>query len=106
LRFLARSFGLLLVAAGFVGLVIDGTRSIVNSVISFTSLGGVMSTFFPGSVNGLEAGIGRQSYAWLWDPILLNALQLPASVTGFLVGAFLLWMGQKSLEPIGYLAGR
>jgi hypothetical protein len=106
LRFLARSLGLLLVAAGFVGLVIDGTRSIVNNAISFTSVSGVMSTFFPGSVKGLEAGVAQQSYAWLWDPILLNALQLPASVTGFVVGAMLLWAGQKSLEPIGYLAGR
>jgi hypothetical protein len=106
LRFLARSLGLLLVAAGFVGLVIDGTRSIVNNAISFTSVRGVMSTFFPGSVTGLESSMAQQSYAWLWDPFMLNALQLPASVTGFAVGAVLLWVGQKSIEPIGYLAER
>ena len=39
LRFLARAVGLLLVAAGFVGLVIDGTRSMANSAVSFTPLG-------------------------------------------------------------------
>jgi hypothetical protein len=106
LKFLARSLGLLLVAAGFVGLVIDGTRSIVNDVISFMPINGVITTFFPGGVTGLEARMAQRSYPWLWDPLMLNLLQLPASVTGFLVGALLLWLGQKSMEPIGYLAGR
>ena len=38
-RFLARAFGLILIAAGFVGLVIDGTRSIANGGIMFTPIG-------------------------------------------------------------------
>jgi hypothetical protein len=37
---------------------------------------------------------------------VVNLLQLPASLTGFLLGAILLWLGQRSVEPIGYLAGR
>ena len=106
MKFLARSLGLLLIAAGFVGLVIDGTRSIVNNAVSFASIGKVAKTLFPGGMAGLEGSIAQRDYPWLWDPITTYVLQMPASVTGFLVGALLLWLGQKPLEPIGYLAGR
>ena len=106
MKFLARSFGLLLVAAGFVGLVIDGTRSIVNNAVSFAPIGKVAGTIFPSSMAGLEGNIAQRGYPWLWDPIATYVLQMPASLTGFLLGALLLWLGQKPLEPIGYLAGR
>jgi hypothetical protein len=106
LKFLARMFGLLLVAAGFVGLVIDGTRSIVNNVISFTSVDSLIGLVVPGGVPGLQSKVVARLSPWLWDSLFVHALQLPASVTAFLVGAFLLWIGQKSMEPIGYLAGR
>ena len=106
MKFLARSLGLLLIAAGFVGLVIDGTRSIVNNTVSFAPLGKVIGVIFPGSMAGLEGGMTQRAYPWLWEPIATYGLQLPASVTGFIIGAFLLWLGQKPLEPIGYLAER
>jgi hypothetical protein len=106
LKFLARSLGLLLVAAGFIGLVIDGTRSIVNNAISFVSVGGVANTLLPGAMTGLEGRIAERAGPWLWEPMATYVFQLPASLTGFLVGALLLWLGQKPLEPIGYLAGR
>jgi hypothetical protein len=106
LRFLARALGLLLIAAGFVGLVFDATRSIANSTVSFTPLGELAFTLFPRSFPLLEPAITRHVHPWLWDPVLLNVLLLPAAVVGFVLGAALLWIGQKPVEPIGYLAGR
>ncbi|WP_243375040.1 PetM family of cytochrome b6f complex subunit 7 [Microvirga solisilvae] len=106
MKFLARSLGLLLVAIGFVGLVIDGTRSIVNHTVSFASISGAAGTLFPGGPTGFEGQVAARTYPWLWDPIVSNLLQLPASLTAFLVGALLIWIGQKPLEPVGYLAGR
>ncbi len=106
MKFLARSLGLLLVAAGFVGLVIDGTRSMVNHAVSFVSIEGAMGTLFPGAVAGLEGRLAGQAYSWLWDPFMVQVLQLPASVTGFLIGALLLWLGQKPMEPVGYVFDR
>lgn len=106
MKFLARSLGLLLIAAGFIGLVIDGTRSIVNHDISFVSLSVAVGVLFPGGVAGFEGQIAARTYPWLWDPFVSHFLQLPASLTSFLTGALLLWIGQKPLEPIGYLAGR
>jgi hypothetical protein len=106
LKFLARSLGLVLVAAGFIGLVIDGTRSIVNGAISFISIGGLMGTLMPGGVTSLENRVAERPYGWLWDPVIVPVLQLPASLSAFLLGVILLWLGQRSVEPIGYLAGR
>lgn len=106
MKFLARSLGLLLVAAGFVGLVIDGTRSIVNNMISFTSVGGLTNFLVSGGVTDLQARVNQRLDPWFWDTFLVHLLQLPASITGFFIGAFFLWAGQKSMEPIGYLAGR
>jgi len=105
-KFLARGLGLLLVAAGFVGLVIDGTRSIVNNHISFTTIRSLVEMISPGALSNFQAHVAERLSPWVWDGILIPSLQLPASVTGFLVGAFLLWLGQRSMEPIGYLAGR
>ena len=105
-RFLARLTGLLLIAAGFVGLVVDGTRSIANGALSFTPLGEVAFRLFPKSFPLIEPAVTRHVHPLLWDPVLLRFFLLPASVLGFLLGAFLLWLGQKREEPIGYLAGR
>ncbi len=106
MKFLARSLGLLLVAAGFVGLVIDGTRSIVNHAVSFVSISSAAGALYPGGPTGFEGHVAARTYPWLWDPIVSHLLQLPASLTAFIIGALLLWLGQKPLEPIGYLAGR
>jgi hypothetical protein len=105
-RFVARFVGLILIASGFVGLVIDGTRSIANSALSFTPLGEVAFRLFPASFPLIEPAVTRHLHALLWDPVLLNLFLVPASVLGFVLGALLLWLGRKPEEPIGYLAGR
>ena len=105
-RFLARSLGLILLAAAFVGLVIDGTRSIANGAVSFTPLGEVAFRLFPRSFPLIEPGVTRHVHPLLWDPVLLSFFLVPASVLGFVLGALLLWLGRKPEEPIGYLAGR
>ena len=104
LRFIARAVGLLLVAAGFVGLVVDATRSIANSRTSFTSMGDLAQTLFPRSFPLLEPAVAGQVHPFLWDPILLNVLLLPAAVLGFAIGALLMWLGQRPTDPIGYPA--
>ena len=105
-RFLARVIGLILVAAGFVGLVIDGTKSIANSRVMFTPLGELAFALFPKQFPLIEPAVTRHVHPVLWDPVLLNFFLLPASLVGFVIGALLLWLGQKPAEPIGYAVGR
>ena len=104
MRVLARLAGLLLVAAGFIGLVIDGTRSIVNESLSFSSLQELLQAVSPTVLGGLQDTTIRYLHPWLWDPVLIQALLLPASIVGLILGFLLLWLGQKPVEPIGYLA--
>ena len=105
-RFLARTLGLFLIAAGFVGLVIDGTRSIANGTVMFVPLGEVAYRVLGERYLLLQPAIERHLHPALWDPVVLNFTLLPASVVGFVIGALLLWLGQKPAEPIGYAVGR
>jgi hypothetical protein len=106
LRFLARALGLVLIAVGFVGLVIDGTRSIANGTVMFTPLGEVAFRVFGERYLLLQPAIERHVHPFLWDPIVLNLTLLPASAVAFLLGVVLLWLGQKRPEPIGFASGR
>lgn len=106
LRFLARVLGLLLLAAGFVGLVVDGTRAIANGVVAFTPLGEAAFALFRERYLQLQPAAERLHPA-LWDPVLLTLTRLPAWMLGFGLGALLLWAGQKRQGPsIGYAARR
>ena len=104
-RFLARAFGLLLVALGFVGLVIDGTRSIANGAPTFTALGEVAYRLFGERYLQLQPALERVHRA-LWDPIVLNLMLTPAAILAFVLGVFLLWLGRKPVEPLGYVTTR
>jgi hypothetical protein len=105
-RTLLRLLGLVLVAAGFIGLIVDGTRSIVNETLAFNSLRDTMDALSPTSAGDLEAFLRRTGFPSLWDPVVLDLLKAPASLTALLIGLLLLWIGQKPAEPIGYLASR
>jgi hypothetical protein len=101
-RFLARALGLLLVALGFVGFVIDGTRSIANGSLMFTPFGEVAYRVFGERYLLLQPAIERHIHPLLWDPVVLNLTLLPGSVVAFLLGIVLLWLGQKRPEQIGF----
>jgi hypothetical protein len=106
LRFFARALGFFLIAAGFVGIVIDGTRSIANGTVMFTPLGEAAFRVFGERYLLLQPAIERHVHPFLWDPIVLNLTLLPGSVVAFLLGVILLWLGQKRAEPIGFATGR
>ncbi len=95
-----------LIAAGFVGLVIDGTRSIANGAVMFTPFGEVAYRVFGERYLLLQPAIERHVHPVLWDPVVLNLTLLPASVVAFFLGVLLLWLGQKRPESIGFATGR
>ncbi len=105
-RFLLRVLGLSLVAAGFVGVVVDGTRSIANNGLSFTPVGEVGYALFKERYLLLQPAIERHVHPFLWDPVVLNLTLAPASLVALGLGALLLWIGQRPKELIGYLARR
>ncbi len=106
LRFLVRMLGYLLVAGGFVALLTDGARSIANSVLRFTPLGETLLTLVGERFRLLQPAVERNLHPMLWDPILVNALQVPTAAAGLLLGLLLLWLGAAPKPVIGIVTRR
>ncbi|CAA2101772.1 hypothetical protein MBUL_01346 [Methylobacterium bullatum] len=103
LRFLSRLLGYVVLAAGFVGLVYDGARSIANNGVRVTSLSDLLMTLFKERGSALQGSV--ESVApWLWQALVLPLTLAPACLLGLGLGAFLLWLGQPPREPIGFLS--
>ena len=103
LRFLSCLLGYLVLAAGFVGLVYDGARSIANNGLRFTSLSEVLLTLFKDRANALQ-GLVEGVAPWLWQALVLPLTLAPACLIGLGLGTILLWLAQPPREPIGFLS--
>lgn len=106
MRFLLRLIGYLLAAAGFVTLVIDGTRSIANSAVQFTALGETLAVLLRERYALLQPAVERNLHPLLWDPVLLNLMLAPTAVIAIGFGLLLLRLGARPPEPIGVVTRR
>lgn len=104
MRLLLRFLGALLLAAAFVGLIIDGTRSIASNEIVLTPLGAVLFAMSPNLLNGAQSAAQRLS-PLLWDPGAIWLLTRPAFAVAFVLALVLLVLGRPKRRPIGYEAG-
>ena len=73
IRFLVRLAGYVLIAAGFVSLVIDGARSIANSAVMVTPLGETLALLLRERYLQIQPAVERNLHPLLWDPVLLWA---------------------------------
>lgn len=94
LRLLTRLIGLLLLAGGFIALIVDGTRSIAGGQLLVTTLSRAASETFPAFHESLRADVQSTS-AFLWDPILTTLMMLPVSVAFGGLGALLIVFSHK-----------
>lgn len=102
LRFLVRAMGYLAVAGGFVMLVIDGTRTLANGMLSVMALGEAGFRLLGERYLLIQPGIERHVHPLLWDPIVLNLTLMPASLVLLAIGLGLVMLGRKPPEPIGF----
>ncbi|MDB5641162.1 MAG: uncharacterized protein JWN07_479 [Hyphomicrobiales bacterium] len=101
IRFLLRAAALLLLAAAFVALVLDGARSIAASGLSLLDIGALAQAIAPQKLAQLQPAAERLSPA-LWDPVLVTALKGPAFLYLALLGALLLRLTRPAAPKIGY----
>jgi hypothetical protein len=94
LRILARLLGLLLLAGGFIALVVDGTRSIAGGTLAVTSLHRGLSELEPALFESLRVSLTEKS-EWLWDPVATNLLTLPVSFAFLGLGALLILLSAR-----------
>ena len=79
LRLLSRFLGLLLLAGGFIALIVDGTRSIAGGELTITTLRRGAVELFPSVYESLQTSVVQKS-ALLWDPIITTLMILPVSI--------------------------
>jgi hypothetical protein len=103
IRFVLRFLGLLLLALGFIFLVHDGTKSIADQTVYFSSVGSVWSNIHQNSLTALQPMVERLAGTWAWrgvvEPYLLEQ---PVSLVFAILGAILILLGRKKRPLIGY----
>jgi hypothetical protein len=102
IRFLLRTLGLLLLAAAFIFLVYDGTRSIAANLLIYSKVDEVWSLVHASSLQQLQPWIEQHAPHWLWDPVMVTVLGAPAIVVLGLAGAILIVLGRRKKPLIGY----
>ena len=106
MRVLLRLVGYLLVAAGFVALVIDGARSIANSALRFTALSDTLIAVLHERYALIQPAVERNIHPLLWDPLLLSLMRAPVALVALVLGFALLWLGQPPQRQIGIVTRR
>jgi hypothetical protein len=102
IRFLLRSVGFFALAAAFLLVIYDGTRSIAGSAVFITSVRTLWDTLNAASLAALRPLIeGRLGHV-AWDPVFVSFLNAPSwAVLGGL-GVVLILLGRKKRPLIGY----
>jgi hypothetical protein len=102
IRFFFRFLGLICLAAAFLLVIYDGTKSIAGNTVALTSARALWQIINAGSLAKLQPLLESYAGGLLWDPLMLSLLAAPSwSVLG-LVGILLLLLGRKRKPLIGY----
>jgi hypothetical protein len=102
IRFIFRFIGLICLAAGFILLIYDGTKSIAGNAVFLTSVRTLWELINAGSLAKLEPMIRYYAGGYLWDPLMVAILAAPSwGLLGFF-GILFLVIGRKKKPLIGY----
>jgi hypothetical protein len=99
IRFL---FRFLCLAAGFILLIYDGTKSIAGNSLTLTTVQALWELINAGSLAKLKPLVAPYAGGLLWDPVTVAILAAPASSLLGAAGILLLFFGRKRKPLIGY----
>jgi hypothetical protein len=102
IRFLFRFIGLISLAAAFILLIYDGTKSIAGNRLYLTSMRTLWELINAASLQKLRPAIEPYAGGFLWDPVMTSILAAPSwsLLGGF--GILLLLLGRRKRPLIGY----
>jgi len=101
IRSLLRLLGLVLLAAGFVFFIYDGTKSIADRTVYISKFSQTWAEIHQQSLQAAQAAVEKHA-GWLWGSVILPVLEQP---TWLVLGAFgmvLILLGRKKKPLIGY----
>ena len=102
IRFVFRFLGLWILAAGFVFLVRDGTKSIAGNSVFMTSLRDDWNNIHGTSLDSLQALTEKYAGATLWEFASAYVLAAPTWLVLGVIGSILILLGRKRKPLIGY----
>lgn len=102
IRFVFRFFGLICLAAAFVLVIYDGTKSIAGNNLYLTSVRTLWDLINAASLAHLKPLIVPYANGVLWDPVMLAFLAAPSWVVLGVLGIILILLGRKKKPLIGY----
>jgi hypothetical protein len=102
IRFLFRFLGLILLAAAFILVIYDGTKSIAGNSLSLTTVQVLWELINPASLAKLKPLIAPYAGGLIWDPLTVSVLAAPAWSLLGIAGVLLLFFGRKKKPLIGY----
>jgi hypothetical protein len=102
IRFLFRFIGLICLAAAFILVIYDGTKSIAANSLYLTSARTLWELINAASLARLKPALEPFAGGILWDPLMVSILSAPSwsLLGGF--GILLLLLGRKKKPLIGY----
>jgi hypothetical protein len=101
IRFVFRFIGIWILAAGFVALVRDGTKSIAGNAVFVTILGDDWNNIHANSLESLKAMIEGQA-PWMWEFVSLYVLGAPSWLVLGIIGSLFILVGRRKKPLIGY----
>ena len=102
IRFVFRFIGLWILAAGFVALVRDGTKSIAGNAVFVTKLAEDWNNIHGSSLDALKIAIERYAGSALWDVTAQYLLGAPTWLVLGVIGSIFILIGRKKKPLIGY----
>src|SRR5947209_18913745 len=79
IRLFFRFLGVLLLAAAFAALIIDGTKSIAASAVLYTPASDTAAQLFPDKFKLLQPALER-IHPILWNPVMADMRRLPVLI--------------------------
>ena len=102
IRFLLRFIGLISLAAAFILVIYDGTKSIAGNTVSLTSVRALWQLINADSLARLEPLLRTYGGGLLWDPVMVAFLAAPAFAVLGVFGILCMLLGRKKRPLIGY----
>ncbi len=101
IRFFLRFLGLVCLAAAFILVIYDGTKSIAASNLYFTSARTLWELINTASLAKLRPALEPYAGGILWDPVMISIRAAPSWALLGAFGILLLLLGRKKKPLIG-----
>lgn len=101
MKLLFRLLALISLSIAVISAVVDASRSLAASTLTLTPLLKGWSDFAPASLSWLQVHIQQYLPVFMWDPVMISALNMPVEVILSALAIVFYSVGAKRHRPFG-----